>query len=111
MALRIAVDLKIFETAVSDDGRPKTDAEIAAPTGASVILSKRITRVCVSMGFLAEAGPGLYVPNDVTRLLAQPDYAAGVIFMFVVPSSSSPVFRSLFLTPTPYVCMCVCVCS
>ncbi|KAI0154587.1 S-adenosyl-L-methionine-dependent methyltransferase [Xylariaceae sp. FL1272] len=82
VAARIAVDLKIFETAVQEGGRPKSDAELAAPTGASPTLVKRIARMCVSMRMLDEEGPGLYVPNGLTTLLAQSEYAAGIIFCF-----------------------------
>ncbi|KAF2654853.1 S-adenosyl-L-methionine-dependent methyltransferase [Lophiostoma macrostomum CBS 122681] len=74
VALRIAVDLKVFETAVQDDGRPKSDAEFATPTAASPILVKRITRVCASMHMLEEKSSGLYAPNALTRLLARPEY-------------------------------------
>ncbi|KAF2728583.1 putative O-methyltransferase [Polyplosphaeria fusca] len=82
VAARAAVDLKIFETAVHDGGKAKTDSELAAPTGASPALVKRIARTCVSMGMLDEQGPGLYAPNDLTRLLARPEYAAGITFCF-----------------------------
>ncbi|KAK7749112.1 hypothetical protein SLS62_008399 [Diatrype stigma] len=105
LASRTAIDLKIFETAVQDDGRPKTDAELAAPTGASPTLTKRIARVCVSMGMLGEAGPGLYVPNSLTRLLAQPDYAAGIIFLFVFPCPCP-----FLILPAAHICVCVCLC-
>ncbi|KAI0838306.1 S-adenosyl-L-methionine-dependent methyltransferase [Hypoxylon sp. FL0890] len=84
LALRIAVDLKIFETAVQDGGRPKTSEELASPTGASPALVKRIARACVSMSMLDEKGPDLYSPNDRTRLLSQSEYAAGVIFNFEI---------------------------
>lgn len=84
VAARIAVDLKIFETAVADGGRPKTNAELAAPTGASPTLVKRIARVCVSMRMLDERGPGLYAPNSLTSLLARPEYAAGIVFWYVL---------------------------
>ncbi|PSN62806.1 S-adenosyl-L-methionine-dependent methyltransferase [Corynespora cassiicola Philippines] len=80
VAARVAVELKIFETTVQDGGRPKTDADLAAPTGASPALVKRIARACVSMRMLEEQGPGIYIPNDLTRLLAQQEYAAGIIF-------------------------------
>lgn len=76
------MDLKIFETAVMDGGRPKTDSELAAPVGASPTLVKRIARTCVSMRMLDERGPGLYVPNGLTNLLARPEYAAGIVFWF-----------------------------
>ncbi|RYP71276.1 hypothetical protein DL769_004726 [Monosporascus sp. CRB-8-3] len=88
VAARIAVDLKIFETAVQDGGRPKTNEDLAATTGASPTLVKRISRACVSMRMLDEQRPGLYVPNDLTRLLSKPEYASGIIFCFDLTSLS-----------------------
>ncbi|KAF1997422.1 S-adenosyl-L-methionine-dependent methyltransferase [Amniculicola lignicola CBS 123094] len=82
VAARIAVDLKIFETAVVDDGRPKTITDLAAPTGASPSLVKRIARICASMRMILEKQPELYEPNNLTRLLAQKEYAAAIIFCF-----------------------------
>lgn len=76
------MDLKIFETAIKDNGRPKTNSELAAPTGASPALVKRIARTCVSMRMLDEKGPGLYMPNSLTSLLALPEYAAGIVFWY-----------------------------
>jgi hypothetical protein len=81
-ALRIAVDLKIFETAASSNSSPKTNDQLAAVTGASPALVKRIARTCASMNMLDEAGPGIYIPNAMTRLLAQPAYAAGIVGCF-----------------------------
>ncbi|ETS84277.1 hypothetical protein PFICI_02302 [Pestalotiopsis fici W106-1] len=83
-ALRVAVDLKLFETAVQDNGRPKTDEDFAAAVGASSTLVKRIARACVSMDMLDEQGPGLYVPNDVTRLLSKPEYVGGIIHWYAI---------------------------
>ncbi|KAI1089157.1 S-adenosyl-L-methionine-dependent methyltransferase [Rostrohypoxylon terebratum] len=88
VASRIALDLKIFETAVENGGCPKSDEDLAAATGASPILVKRISRICVSMGMLSEHGPGLYVPNSLTKLLAIKEYAAGIIFSFDVSQLS-----------------------
>jgi hypothetical protein len=82
VAARIAVDLKLFETTTSDNGSPKTNEQLAAATGASPTLVKRIARTCASMNMLDEQGPGVYVPNALTKLLAQPEYAAGIIFCF-----------------------------
>jgi hypothetical protein len=79
-AARVAVDLKLFSTAVSDNGSPKTNEQLAATTGASPTLVKRITRICASTGMLDERGAGTYAPNALTRLLAQPSYAAGIVF-------------------------------
>ena len=91
------MDLKIFETAALNDGRPKTNSELAAPTGASPTLVKRIARTCVSMHMLDEKGPGVYVPNDLTRLLALPEYAAGIIFWFADLPSRLPYLLADFL--------------
>jgi hypothetical protein len=88
VALRLAVDLKLFETACSDNGSPKTNEQLAAgaPTGTSPTLVKRITRAIASMKMLdqqeQEKGVILYTPNALTQLLAVPEYAAGVIFCF-----------------------------
>ncbi|KAF2822681.1 putative O-methyltransferase [Ophiobolus disseminans] len=82
IAARIAVDLKIFKTACGNNSSPKTNEQLAAATSASPTLVKRVARTCASMKMLDEQGPGLYVPNALTRLLAQPEYAAGIIFCF-----------------------------
>lgn len=95
VALRVAVDLKLFETAVSDNGSPKTNEQLAAPTSASPTLVKRIARACVSMNMMDEQAPGVYVPNSLTQLMAQPEYAAGVIFTFdmtQVPFAKLPTY-------------------
>ncbi|PVI08507.1 putative O-methyltransferase [Periconia macrospinosa] len=88
VAARIAVDLKLFETATSNNGSPKTNEQFAAATGASPSLVKRITRTCASMNMLDEQGPGIYGPNALTKLLAQPQYAAGIIFCFDTTQNS-----------------------
>ncbi|KAH7312473.1 putative O-methyltransferase [Stachybotrys elegans] len=93
VAARIAVDMKIFETAVGNGGNPKSAEDLAAPTGASPMLVKRIARACVSMGWLDEQGPGIYAPNEMTKLLAIKEYASGIIFGFDA--------RSLLLTKMP----------
>jgi hypothetical protein len=82
VATRVAIDLKLFETASGDNGSPKTNKQLAAATGASPTLVKRITRICASKNMLEEVTPGVYAPNSLTRLLAQPNYAAGVVFCF-----------------------------
>ncbi|KAI1465194.1 S-adenosyl-L-methionine-dependent methyltransferase [Daldinia caldariorum] len=88
VAARVAVDLKIFETAMKDNGQPKTNEDLAAATGASPALVKRIARACVSMRMLNEQGPGLYVPNALTALLSQPEYASGITFSFDITQTS-----------------------
>ncbi|PVH92227.1 putative O-methyltransferase, partial [Periconia macrospinosa] len=82
VASRIAIDLKIFQTIASDGGCPKTNEQLAVVTGASPKLVQRITRMCASTNMLNEIGPGLYTPNALTRLLAQPQYAASIVFCF-----------------------------
>jgi hypothetical protein len=82
VAARIAVDLKLFETVVRDNGSPKSIEQLASITKASPVLVKRIARTCATMFMLEEKEPGIYVPNDFTRLLAQPEYAGGILFCF-----------------------------
>ncbi|XDG02454.1 hypothetical protein ABKA04_002069 [Annulohypoxylon sp. FPYF3050] len=88
VAARTAVDLKIFETAVKNGGCPKSNEDLAAATGASPILVKRISCACVSMGMLVEQGPNLYAPNSLTKLLAIKEYAAGITFGFDITQLS-----------------------
>ncbi|KAK8133094.1 hypothetical protein PG999_001267 [Apiospora kogelbergensis] len=87
-AARIAVDLKIFETAVDNGGCPKSSDDLAAATGAAPTLVKRISRALVSMGMLGEQGPDLYIPNSFTKLLANREYGAGIIFNFEINMAS-----------------------
>jgi hypothetical protein len=82
VAARIAIDLKLFETVCGDNGSPKSNEQLASITNASPTLVKRVARTCASMNMLDEQGPGIYVPNDLTRLLTQPDYASGIVFCF-----------------------------
>ncbi|KAI0871813.1 S-adenosyl-L-methionine-dependent methyltransferase [Hypoxylon argillaceum] len=82
VAARIAIDLQIFQTATQDGSRPKSIAELAAPTKAAPELVERIARVCVSMGMLDEQGPEAYIPNRLTHALACPEYAGSIIFCF-----------------------------
>ncbi|RWA08813.1 hypothetical protein EKO27_g6294 [Xylaria grammica] len=82
VAARIAIDLQLFQTAVQDGSRPKSIDEFAAPTKAAPAVVERIARVCVSMGMLAEQGPGLYGPNRLTRALARSEYAGSIVFCF-----------------------------
>jgi hypothetical protein len=37
------------------------------------------------MHMLEERGADLYAPNDLTTVLARPEYAAGIIFWLVSP--------------------------
>jgi len=70
---------------VENGGHSKTATEFAAVTGASPKLVERIARICVSMGMLEEEEnvEGSYKPSRLTRILAQPEYAAGITFWFV----------------------------
>ncbi|KAI1360459.1 S-adenosyl-L-methionine-dependent methyltransferase [Xylaria arbuscula] len=82
VALRIAIDLKIFETAMSDNGRPKTSEELAAVTAANPTLVMRVARACVSMNMLDEQKSGVYMPNKMTEFLSKPEYQGGIIHCF-----------------------------
>lgn len=80
-AARIAVDFKLFETAVSDNGRSKTNEQRTAATGASLALVERITRTCASMDMPDESVGSMLSQN----ILAQPQYAANIIFVSTPP--------------------------
>lgn len=76
------MDLKLFETAISDNESPKTAADLAAVTGASPKLVERIARMCVSMHFLDQNGPDHFVANKMTHTIAQPEWAGGIVFHY-----------------------------
>ncbi|XXG98966.1 hypothetical protein Hte_005299 [Hypoxylon texense] len=98
LAAGIAVDLKIFETAVGNDGCPKSSEDLAAATGASFTLVERINRACVSMGMLVEQGPDMYVSDSMIKLLTTREYAAGIIFCYpspnYQPTSRAPISKT-----------------
>lgn len=81
-ATRIAVNLKIFETLIAENGRPKTAEELAVPTGASPKLVDRIARMCVSMRMIDGKGSGLYAPNSLTHMLVLPECTGGIVFHY-----------------------------
>lgn len=76
------MDLKLFETAISDNESPKTVTDLAAPTGASPKLVERIARMCVSMHFLDQKGPDHFVANKMTHTIAQPEWSGGIVFHY-----------------------------
>lgn len=84
---------------MQDNEQPKTDDDFAAVIGASPTLVKRIARACASMDMLDELGPGLYAPNDLTRLLSKPEYVGGIIHWYVntfTRDNERPLIRSIY---------------
>jgi hypothetical protein len=65
---------------IQDDGRPKSVAELAAPTGASPKLVQRIARKLATMRMIDETGVAEYAPNNLTRTLTIPKYRDGIRF-------------------------------
>ena len=80
IAARLALDLKIFDTMIRDNGRPKSVVELAAPTGASPKLVQRIARKLATMHMIDETGVAEYAPNQLTRTLTIPKYRDGIRF-------------------------------
>ena len=74
---------------MKDKGRPKTNDDLAAVTGASPTLVNRVARTCVSVNMLDEQGPGVYVPNEMTELLSRPEYQDAIIHWQVICLSFS----------------------
>ncbi|KAI9686054.1 MAG: hypothetical protein M1822_004037 [Bathelium mastoideum] len=105
VALRVALDLKLFETLAADGGRPKTVAELAAPTGADLNLVHRLARQLGATGVIRELPEQTYAANTLSEALAQPKYQGAVRFSFDI---SQPVNAGLpsyfkergFKTPT-----------
>ncbi|KAI1341957.1 hypothetical protein F5Y15DRAFT_413226 [Xylariaceae sp. FL0016] len=83
---RIAVDIKLSTIAIEDEGWPKTNADLAASTGASLALVKSVARSCVTVHMLDEQGPGIYFPDNLTGSSRNPS---------MLPTSSPAIYSLL----------------
>ncbi|KAI9708623.1 MAG: hypothetical protein M1820_003841 [Bogoriella megaspora] len=91
-ALRVSLDLKLFETLAADGGRPKTIAELAAPVDADKNLVHRLARQLGATGVIRELPKQMYATNALSEALAQPKYQATVRFSYDI---AVPVFGGL----------------
>ncbi|CAD6594481.1 MAG: hypothetical protein ASARMPREDX12_009039 [Alectoria sarmentosa] len=91
-AIRLALDLKIFETLATDAGRPKTVAQLSVPTGADHNLIARIARHLAATAVICEPQAAKFGPSALSQALTVPKYAGGVKFCF---DSSLPTYAQM----------------
>lgn len=107
---RIGADLKIF-SAVAQSEKPLTTSELAQLSGAAPELmgmyfrlllkntadsfQGRILRYLASVGMVKEESKDTYSANNITKVLADPNYEAGIYHWH---ATLPPLYRSLNLT-------------
>ncbi|KAL5341090.1 S-adenosyl-L-methionine-dependent methyltransferase [Aspergillus crustosus] len=77
-ALRIAIDLGIFELLVSQGARELSASELSAYTRAERALIVRLMRVVAALGLCANPAPEIYQANTRTVILTQPIGTDGI---------------------------------
>ncbi|CAG8977790.1 hypothetical protein HYALB_00010875 [Hymenoscyphus albidus] len=70
-AIRIGIDLDIFQTLVKEK-TPVSVSDLCAKTGAAPILLARILRYLASVGIIKETGKDLFTSNNITEAVALP---------------------------------------
>ncbi|KAL4998612.1 S-adenosyl-L-methionine-dependent methyltransferase [Aspergillus recurvatus] len=76
MALRIGVDLGVFQAICEGQGEGVTTRSIAEKSGASFIVVDQILRVLASTGYILEAGVQTYKPSQLTMAMAASPFTA-----------------------------------
>ena len=100
-ALKICIDLKVFDIIGKASADFVSVADIATATGAEPALLHRVLRHLASMAALRERDPDCYGPTPLTEALRRPEIASGVEYWFDI---AAPTFLSLpkFLAETGY---------
>jgi hypothetical protein len=78
--MRMALDLKLFDTLAADDWRPKTVAELALPVEADQNLVHRVARQLGATGVVNELPKQTYAANALSKTLAEKKFQAMVRF-------------------------------
>ncbi|KAL3494526.1 O-methyltransferase-domain-containing protein [Aspergillus germanicus] len=76
MALRVGVDLDIFQSISDAREEGATTQSIADKSGASFAVIDQILRLLVSRGYILEAGVQTYKPSPLTMTMAAPPFGA-----------------------------------
>lgn len=71
-AIRVALDLGIFDVLVERQSEPVSVKELASRPGADVVLVARIMRVMTALGLCAEVDVGRYAANSKTTIMTVP---------------------------------------
>ncbi|PYI04549.1 O-methyltransferase [Aspergillus sclerotiicarbonarius CBS 121057] len=80
MCVRIAMDLGIFST-LSERNGPVSLEDLAAVKGADLILTERVLRILVGIGYVAEQDVRVYTPTTMTRQMT--DRLSGAVVRFI----------------------------
>ncbi|KAL2842379.1 hypothetical protein BJY01DRAFT_249062, partial [Aspergillus pseudoustus] len=76
MAMRVGVDLGVFQAICDGQGEKVTTQSIAEKSGASFLVIDQILRVLASTGYILETGVQSYKPSPLTALMAAPPFGA-----------------------------------
>ncbi|KAL2816081.1 S-adenosyl-L-methionine-dependent methyltransferase [Aspergillus granulosus] len=76
MAMRVGVDMGVFQAICDGQGEGVTTQSIAAKSGASFLLVDQILRVLASTGYILETGVQTYKPSPLTAIMAAPPFGA-----------------------------------
>ncbi|KAL4745491.1 hypothetical protein BDW72DRAFT_211295 [Aspergillus terricola var. indicus] len=76
MALRVGIDLGIFQTICEDNGEGVTPHILADKSGASITVVDQILRLLATKGYILEAGVQTYKPSQLTKTIAAPLFTA-----------------------------------
>ncbi|KAI2465552.1 S-adenosyl-L-methionine-dependent methyltransferase [Annulohypoxylon bovei var. microspora] len=83
MAMRICVELNVFS--ILSENCETSSQELARRTGADEALIKRLVRVLVASGYVAEQGPGLYGSTKWTEQLQTKATQGMVKYIYDIP--------------------------
>ncbi|KAF2096919.1 S-adenosyl-L-methionine-dependent methyltransferase [Rhizodiscina lignyota] len=71
-AIRICIDMKLFESLVADNGTPKTTEQLAKLTGSDPKLLERFLKHLATGGIVRETGTDQFAPNEISKVFATP---------------------------------------
>ncbi|KAL8805076.1 MAG: hypothetical protein Q9182_002166 [Xanthomendoza sp. 2 TL-2023] len=105
VALRTAIDLKLFEKLVEPDESPKSITELAKVTGANPDLLARILKHLGAMNVLNEPEPGVFSTTELAKALVIPEYRDSICAPFDLtgpPLSKLPAYlaKTDYMNPT-----------
>ncbi|KAG8533879.1 uncharacterized protein KY384_001620 [Bacidia gigantensis] len=93
--LKIATDLKIFDTLTAQSGKSWTAAQLGKPLNADSQLIVRIMRVMTAAGFAKETGISTYASTPKSEIMTRPQSTRGLSHAFstnIQISQKSPEF-------------------
>ncbi|KAL4737913.1 S-adenosyl-L-methionine-dependent methyltransferase [Aspergillus similis] len=76
MALRVGVDLGVFQAICESQGEEMTTQSIIEKSGASFTVVDQILRLLASTGYILEAGVQTYKASQLTMIMAAPQFTA-----------------------------------